>query len=72
MSSPTPDANALFLSAMLESSPDHIYFKDVESRFLLINRALAGDFGLADPSEAIGKTDFDFRAHEKAEVRFQD
>ena len=62
----------LFLHAMLDSSPDHIYFKDTESRFIRINQALAKYFGLKDPAEAIGKTDFDFHPKEKAEERFQD
>ena len=57
---------------MLESSPDHIYFKDTESRFLRINRALAEYFGLNDPAEAVGKTDCDFHSPEKARVRFED
>jgi len=61
----------LFLHAMLDSSPDHIYFKDTESRFIRINQALAKYFGLKDPAEAIGKTDFDFHPKEKAEERFQ-
>ena len=65
-------AERLFLHAMLDSSPDHIYFKDTKSRFLRINRALAAYFGLSDPSEAVGKTDFDFHSREKAEVRFRD
>ena len=72
MAPPTQASDPLFLRAMLESSPDHIYFKDTESRFLRINRALADYFGLKDPSEALGKTDFDFHSREKAEVRFQD
>jgi len=72
MFSPTPAADPLFLRAMLESSPDLIYFKDKESRFLRINRALAKYFGLNDPSEAIGKTDFDFHSPEKAQERFND
>ncbi|MEI8234075.1 MAG: ATP-binding protein [Verrucomicrobiota bacterium] len=66
------DAEQLFLRAMLDSSPDHIYFKDTQSRFLCISRALAHYFGLSDPSEALGKTDFDFHSPEKAGIRFQD
>ena len=61
----------LFLHAMLDSSTDHIYFKDTQSRFIRINQALAKSLGLKDPAEAIGKTDFDFQPRERAEVRFQ-
>lgn len=66
------DAERLFLHAMLATSPDHIYFKDTESRFLCISRAQAEYFGLEDPCEAVGKTDFDFHSPEKAAVRFED
>jgi PAS domain S-box-containing protein len=50
---------------MIENLPDHLYFKDAESRFLLVSRSLSEKFGVDDPSEVIGKTDFDFfnRAH---------
>lgn len=72
MFSPMQAADALFLRAMLESSPDHIYFKDTKSRFLRINQALAKSFGLTNPAEALGKTDFDFHTADKAAVRFQD
>jgi diguanylate cyclase (GGDEF)-like protein/PAS domain S-box-containing protein len=57
---------------MMESTTDRIYFKDKESRFLLINRAQARKFGLGDPSEAVGKTDFDFFSDEHARQAFTD
>jgi PAS domain S-box-containing protein len=73
MSSPTQiETERLFLHAMLESSPDYLYFKDTEGRFLRINRALAAYFGLNDPAEAIGKTDFDFYPEAKAREQWQD
>ncbi|XHR30857.1 MAG: PAS domain-containing protein [Chthoniobacteraceae bacterium] len=62
----------LCLRALLETSPDHLYFKDAQSRFLRVNRTLALDFGLQAPSEAVGKTDFDFHSAEKAQIRFED
>ena len=65
------ESDGLFLHAMLDSSPDHIYFKDTESRFIRINQALARDLGLKDPGEAMGKTDFDFQPRERAEARFR-
>jgi diguanylate cyclase (GGDEF)-like protein/PAS domain S-box-containing protein len=51
---------------MMDNSSDHIYFKDSEHRFLLINRALADYFHLADPAEAVGKTEFEFSSTEHA------
>lgn len=55
----TPVEHSLLL-ALTETIPDAVYYKDLESRFLWGNRALARALGLTDPSEAIGKTDCDF------------
>jgi PAS domain S-box-containing protein len=48
------------LSALMEHSADRIYFKDLESRFIKISRAQAEWLRLADPNDAVGKTDHDF------------
>ncbi|MBI3866763.1 MAG: PAS domain-containing protein, partial [Planctomycetia bacterium] len=60
------------LRALLEHLPHSIYFKDADSRFLLMSRALAAKFGLRDSSEAVGKTDFDFFSEEHARQAFVD
>jgi PAS domain S-box-containing protein len=52
--------------------PDHIYFKDRQSRFVRINNTMAAIFGLRDPGLAIGKTDFDFFTEEHARQAFDD
>ncbi len=60
------------LATLMDNIPDHIYFKDADSRFTLISAAMARSFGLGDPSEAVGKTDFDFFSREQAARSLED
>ncbi len=60
------------LDAFLENTPDHVYFKDHESRFIRISQALAVWLGLEDAAEAIGRSDFDFFGEEHARKAFAD
>lgn len=60
------------LRALLENSPDYIFFRDRQSRFILTNDAHARLLmGLDNAQEAIGKTDFDLFTREEAQ-RFYD
>ena len=60
------------LHTLMENTPDHIYFKDTESRFIRINRSLADQFGLKNPTDAVHKTDFDFFTREHAQQAYRD
>jgi PAS domain S-box-containing protein len=51
---------------LLDNIPDRIYFKDLSSRYLRINRALASIIGVEDSFDAIGKSDQDFFSAEHA------
>lgn len=61
-----------FLHTLLDNNPDHIYFKDIDSQFIRISRSLANRFGLKNPGEAVGKSDFDFFTREHAHQAYQD
>lgn len=61
-----------FLQALLNSVPDCIYFKDLESRFMCVSAAMAKKFGVASPDDLVGKTDFDFFSSEHALPAFND
>jgi sigma-B regulation protein RsbU (phosphoserine phosphatase) len=47
------------LTTLMDHIPDNIYFKDRESRFIAVNRAMARLFGKEDPLDLLGKTDLD-------------
>jgi PAS domain S-box-containing protein len=60
------------LHTLMDNLPDHIYFKDLQSRFIQLNKAMVKWFGLSDPAQAFGKTDFDFFSDEHAQQAYAD
>ncbi len=60
------------METLMNNIPDNIYFKDRDSRFIRVSKALARMFGLSDPAEAVGKSDFDFFTEEHAHQAFED
>ena len=60
------------LKTLMDNLPDSIYFKDKESRFIAVNRAMAVLFGMEDPGDLLGKTDADLFASEHAQAALRD
>src|SRR5436190_23227993 len=58
--------DAILFRGLLDQIPDAVYFKDLQGRYVGVNRAFAGWLGLQDPDEAAGKTDADFYPKEFA------
>ncbi len=59
------------LQNLMENMTDNIYFKDVDSRFIMINKAFCEWTGLK-AEEVVGKTDFDLFAEAHAKEAFDD
>ncbi len=60
------------LMVLMDSTPDRIYFKDREGRFISVNRAVKEFHHLLDDSAIIGKSDFDLFLSEHAKEAFAD
>ncbi len=60
------------LHALMDNTPDLIYFKDAQSRFTRVNRAQAAALGVADPEAALGRSDLDFFPAEFARAALED
>ncbi len=60
------------LRALLDSAPDSIYFKDLDSRILRASRALAEKLDQEDPKLLEGRTDRELFATEHAEAALAD
>ena len=53
------------------SIPDSVYFKDVENKFIMVNKAKALHSNVT-PEEMIGKTDYDYLPPDQAKKAFED
>jgi rsbT co-antagonist protein RsbR len=60
------------LNSLLNTIPDHIYFKDDKSRFIKVSKSLADWFKAGSVDGLMGKTDFDFFTDEHARPAFED
>jgi len=55
----------LLLSALMTHTPDHVYFKDLESRFIWLSDSLARSFGRR-VEDIVGRTDDNFFEADRA------
>jgi sigma-B regulation protein RsbU (phosphoserine phosphatase) len=60
------------LNTLLDNMPDTIYFKDLKSRFVRVNRFWLEKIGVKGYEEVVGKTDFDFFTPEHARQAYND
>jgi len=70
MNKPSYDSEFL-LKNLMDNMEDCIYFKDLESKFVLVNSAMAEWMGCKNPSEVVGKSDFDIYREEDARRMFE-
>jgi PAS domain S-box-containing protein len=56
------------LRSVLDTFPERVFWKDRDSVFVGCNAAFARNLNLADPSEIVGKTDFDIHTRSDAEM----
>lgn len=58
------------LQTVIDHIPDYVYVKDLQSRFVVANKAVADLFRVATTDDVLGHTDFDFLEPEDAAVHF--
>ncbi len=58
------------INKVLNELPANIYFKDLDSKFTLVNNSMAKHFKVDSPKDLIGKSDFDFFPSELAKEKY--
>ena len=67
---PAESLDSAILRLLMDTIPDRLYFKDLQSRFVRVNQSYAKWHGFASPADVLGKTDFDLFTAEHAEDAF--
>ena len=60
------------LQLLMDNVPDNIFFKDVNSKFVRVNKGMACFVNEDDPKNLIGKSDFDYFPKFFAETTYDD
>ncbi len=56
------------LRSILDTIPQRVFWKDIDSVYLGCNKPLAQDAGYSDPNEIVGKTDYDTASAATADI----
>ena len=62
----------ILMHTLIDNIPDQIYIKDLESRFVMNNKAHQDELGSSSQEELVGKTDFDCFDEEIARGFYED
>ncbi len=65
-------SDSLIIDTLMQNSQNTIYFKDINSKFILFDEALAKAFGVKNPDDLIGKSDADVFPEALAKQKRQD
>lgn len=66
------EAERNLFTTLMDNVPDSIYFKDINSKFIIVNKSKAEKHGFNKTEYLIGKSDFDFFDTEHANIAFND
>lgn len=59
------------IDSLLKYSPESIFFKDIDSKFIRVNDTVARNIGAKNSEELIGKSDFDYFSNEYAAITYE-
>lgn len=63
---------SFLLQNLMDNISDNIYFKDLQSRFIMVNKSFLKWHDLSAPTDVLGRTDFDLFADAHAHQAFND
>jgi len=66
------DESEHYIETLMDHVPANIYFKDMKSRFVRVNRSMANRLGCDHAADLIGKNDHDFFGSEHADQALED
>jgi len=66
------DLERLCMRNLLDTPGERVFFKDLDSRFLLVSRSFCEMHGMSSAEQVLGKSDFDFFSSEHATQAYED